>query len=145
MNQLNNLTKILPLLIFPILLLTGCGFAFESNRADLLKTAKIEDYGPKPPPDFVKQEEDLIKDSLKDPDSAEFRDTNGIPTIDIIQSAFASPKPMLVWVHFLEVNAKNSYGGYVGYEPYKFAWRTNRIVAYVSPDNPDFWTYLNNK
>jgi hypothetical protein len=80
------------------------------------------------------------------PTSGELRAIElAIPTTDIIQSAFASPKPMLVWVHFLEMNAKNSYGGYVGYEPYKFAWRTNRIVAYVSPDNPDFWTYLNNK
>lgn len=55
--------------------------------------------------DFIKIGEDLVRDSLKDPDSAK------------LESSFHSSGENDGYVCGL-VNAKNSYGGYTGKKPY---------------------------
>jgi hypothetical protein len=127
-------------IIVASVLLTGCGTVYESRRVELLKTAKVEDYGPKPPADYQEKEKAFVLSLLKDPESARFK-IIGEPVPQIIQSAFASPRPLLVWQHFLNVNAKNSFGGYTGYQPYIFSWRDGEIVAYLTSDS-GFWIYL---
>jgi hypothetical protein len=126
-------------------LLCGCGTVEQSRANKLAKTAKLEDYGPKPPDDYVKQEEAVVLAVLKDPDSAKFLHEEGSPQPAIIPSGLASPTPLLIWVHTFEVNAKNSYGGYVGATPYQFAWRDGKIVAFFSAEPGSrlgSWTYL---
>lgn len=62
---------------------------------------------PDPTPDeqLVAQVESQIRASMKDPDSAQFR------------PGFADAKKQIVCG---EVNAKNSYGGYTGFEKYSY-------------------------
>lgn len=142
----NNVNKYFKAFVFvwvTLVFLPGCGLVYQSRRDELLKTAKVEDYGVKPPVNFVKQEEDYLRADLKDPDSAEFRNDNLPPVTDIIQSGFGSPQPILVWTHILEMNGKNGFGGYVGYQPYKFAWKDGKMVAVYSTDIA-FWVYLKN-
>lgn len=64
---------------------------------------------------FVRDAKRAITDNFKDPDSALFRDL------------FLSNKAVPTLCG--EVNAKNSYGGYVGYRRFFF----NRIASYVEP------------
>lgn len=135
--------RITLLAIFSVLL-SGCGIAYQSNRSQLLKTATVQDYGIQPPDNYKEIEKSLIVSKLKDPDSAKFQ--FGSIYRDAIPGGFTSPKAVLVWRHDVMVNAKNSYGGYVGFQPYRFAWRDGRIFAVAYPDlsgGPYFcWEYV---
>ena len=64
------------------------------------------------------------------------------PFTSIIPSGFASPKPLLIWVGEVHVNAKNGFGGYTGFQTYQFAWRDGKIVAHFTQEN-GFWIYEN--
>lgn len=111
--------------------LLGCGLVYESRRKDMLATAKFEDYGVPPPANHCEIEAQMIRASLKDPGSAQFE--WGEVTRDAIQSGFASPTPILIWRSDVRVNAKNSFGGYVGFAPYHFAWRGEHVIAVAYP------------
>jgi hypothetical protein len=127
-------------------LVSGCGIAYESNRSQLLKSATVGDYGPRPPENYQDMEAGLVRSSLKDPDSAKFQ--FGAIYGDAIQSASFSPKAVLVWRSDVQVNAKNSYGGYAGFQPYHFAWRDGQIFAVAYPIVTEYgasdgvWQYL---
>jgi hypothetical protein len=125
-------------LVMLALALTGCGIAYESRKAHLEKTAKIEDYGPRPPADYQDLERQMILNGLKDPESARI-EFLGSPMASIIQARFASPKPILVWVSSARVNAKNSFGGYNGFSLYQFAWRDGKVVGTFSQEQ-GFWS-----
>lgn len=128
------------------LFLSGCGVAYNVKRSQMLKTATEADYGPPPPTNHQELEMQLIRANLKDPDSAKC-EFGGV-TRDAIQSGFASPTPILVWRTSVRVNAKNSYGGYTGFQPYHFAWRDGRVVAVAFPTvsaygvSDGYWQYL---
>ncbi len=117
-------SRILPpvLLVF---LFTGCGIAYEVNREKLLKSASVSDWGAPPPSWHWEVEEKWILNTLKDPNSAIFR--HGTVEKDAIIGGGGSAQ--LAWVSSLYVNAKNSYGGYVGDTLYQFAWKNERLVA----------------
>lgn len=139
---MKKLVAIFVLMLFAISI-SGCGVAYQMKRDELLKTATIEEYGPKPPSNHRDIEQQIINSVLKDPDSAKFQSWNdGYTTI--IQSGLGSPTPMLVWMTSVDVNAKNSYGGYTGYKTWYFAWSNGRIVATGSPDSTTSGTYYTN-
>jgi len=126
--------------------LASCGIAYNAKRSQMLKTATEADYGPPPPTNHQDIEMQMIRASLKDPDSAKFE--FGSVTRDVIQSGFASPTPILVWRTYVRVNAKNSYGGYTGFQPHHFAWQNGRVVAIAFPlvtasgVSDGYWQYL---
>ena len=128
------------------LFLSGCGVAYNAKRSQMLNTATVSDYGSRPPTDHQEFEMQIIRAGLKDPDSAKFE--FGDVARDAIQSGFMSPTPILIWRTYVRVNAKNSYGGYTGFQPYHFAWRDGKIFAIAYPnvgphgvsDGP--WQYL---
>jgi hypothetical protein len=126
-------------------LLSGCGFAYNINRDKLLQSATEADFGPPPPENHEEIEKAFILENLKDPESARFRSIDKINKT-AIQSGFASPTPILVWITALSVNAKNSYGGYSGFQYYAFAWQNERLVAFSGPtksmEEMVFWEYL---
>ncbi len=122
------------------LLLTGCGVAYQQQRSEILKSASTESFGPPPPADYRATGEQFIRHLLKDPDSAKF-EWVGEPQHEAIQPAFASPRATPVWVTTVQVNAKNSFGGYTGAEPFVLAWSHGRIVAYTSTSQ-GFWQYV---
>ncbi len=111
--------------------LSACGVAYNANRSKLLSTATEADYGPPPPDNHQDIEARAVLATLKDPESARFQ--FGGVSRDAIPSGPMSPTAMLVWVTFAQVNAKNSYGGYTGFQPWRFAWTNGRIVAVAPP------------
>lgn len=89
------------------ILLSSCGVAYEQRRAEILKTASSESFGPPPPADYRSIGEAFIKRLLKDPDSAKF-EWVGEPKHEAIQPAFVSPHATPVWVTVVRVNAKTA-------------------------------------
>ena len=104
----------------------GCGLTFEAKKAELLQTITPEDYGILPV-NHQDTEKRYILDSLKDPDSAKFE--WGGSRKDIMQKSFFDITAIPVIVTDVRVNAKNSYGGYTGYNLYEFAWKGGRLFA----------------
>jgi len=121
-------------------MLTACGVAYQQERSQVLRSGSTESFGPPPPADYRATGEAFIKRLLKDPESARF-EWLGEPRHEAIQPAFASPHAMPVWVTPLHVNAKNSFGGYTGFDLFSLAWRDGRIVAYYSAEH-GFWVYV---
>jgi len=73
--------------------------------------------------------ESLIANTLKDPGSAQFRRGQ------CFKGAFNSVPLMGMpkaygWIQQGEVNAKNSYGGYVGFRPYQVLMKDGQPVRY---------------
>jgi len=122
------------------MLFSSCGVAYEQQRAEVLKTASSESFGPPPPADYRSIGEAFIRRVLKDPESAKF-EWVGEPKHEAIQPAFASPHATPVWVTGVRVNAKNSFGGYTGFDPFALAWKNGKIVAYTSTETGGFWQY----
>jgi hypothetical protein len=110
--------------------LSGCGVAYQQERAEILRTATAADFGPPPPADYRARGEEFIKHLLKDPGSATF-EWVGEPRHEAIQPAIASPHARPVWVTVVRVNAKNSFGGYTGATPFALAWSHGRVIAYL--------------
>ena len=118
--------------------LYGCGIIYESRKKELLLNAKLEDYGQLPPDDHKEIERQIILSSLKDPDSAKFNKWMG-PDRFVIPSSNISPTPKPVWRTSVDVNAKNSYGGYTGFQSYVFAWSNGKIYALTTPRYHTWW------
>lgn len=76
--------------------------------------------------DVLRTCEDTIKKKLKDPDSAQFNDwtasKGGVPPDWMAYNPSAGDEP---YVAHGTVNAKNSFGGYVGAEP----WACDALVT----------------
>ena len=109
--------------IFP-----SCGVAYRAQRDEILKKNSDADFSPAPPADREKQERDLILSVLKDPDSAKLAFLS--VEKDAIQKQLLSPEAVPVWVSNVSVNAKNSFGGYTGAQPWRIAWHKGQLFAY---------------
>lgn len=118
-------------------ILSGCGIAYESNKRALLKDPNL-DYGPPPPADYQDIEKQAILGFLKDPESARFKFYE--PRKEIVMQGMG--KAVTAWVTKVDVNAKNSYGGYVGFTPYLYAWKDGKVIAKsgeVAENGQFFW------
>ena len=107
------------------LFLAGCA---ELNPLPTREQIAVADCGPKP----MKYQETMkawLEATLKDPESARYRNFSE-PVKDCIrQSVFEGGQLIFGWSMSVEMNAKNSYGGYNGYETYSFMIRDEKIVA----------------
>jgi hypothetical protein len=91
-----------------LILTTGCG-TITASTAEI----NVADYGPRPE-NIEARVKAVFKKSLKDPDSALYKFgemRHGWYFSGILNGA----EKVFGWVQIVEVNAKNSYGGYVGY------------------------------
>jgi len=126
-------------------MLSGCGIAYGIKRDEMLRNATEADFGPRPPANHEETEKNLVLERLKDPESARFKSVDKIKNT-AIQTGFASPTPVLVWITAIGVNAKNGYGGYTGFQYYGFAWKDNKVIAISSPaeslDGAVYWNYI---
>ena len=120
-------------------MLAGCTVAFQTSRDRLIKTATLEDYGPRPAADHRAVERIYIEAWLRDPESAEFRFGELQP--GIMPSATWSPRAILVWVSWITVNARNGFGGYTGFQQWAIAWRDGEMVAVWTPRQHG-WEYF---
>ncbi|MDA8089227.1 MAG: hypothetical protein M0Z61_03230 [Nitrospiraceae bacterium] len=127
------------LFILCLLSLSACGIAYNSRKAELLKTAKPVDWGPPPPSGYANIEKNFVLGLLKDPYSAVFKGPSE-PQRDIVGKMF-SPTPRLAWVSYLAVNAKNGFGGYTGDSYYEFAWINGEIFdVWVRNPGDNIWS-----
>jgi hypothetical protein len=113
------------LTVIAALFLVGCETTSERNSA-----FASNDPGPKP-----ENHEQMIREwilpRLKDPESARLRFeplTNGR-----YRSSGFSPW-VYCWHAKVWVNAKNSYGGYTGEQPYWFSIRDGQIQRVTTPN-----------
>lgn len=119
------------------------GFSFSGctsmSDAQLLAAAREVGYGAELPENW----QDLIKRAmeyrLKDPSSAVYK--FGVPFKGALSKApiegggFDSAG----WIVRVQINAKNSYGGYVGFQPYEFMIRDGVVIRINSNG---FWTRI---
>ncbi|EMX9223692.1 TPA: hypothetical protein U2L64_004070 [Citrobacter koseri] len=97
----------------------------DAEFAEKVKNINLDtaDVGAKPQ-NYKKLVEDAIKEQLKDPDSARFTDmTNPRKEVMVDQGNFIYGYSTCVYV-----NAKNSYGGYVGKQRYWAFIRNNQVL-----------------
>lgn len=115
-----------------IALLCACvallGACATREQIDAAVTA---DYGMPPPADvWHRNVKAWFDNTLKDPESAQYK--MGCPVKGYMQRAvFDGPGMEFVgYMALVEVNAKNSYGGYTGYESYfAFLQQDGRIFS----------------
>lgn len=77
---------------------------------------------------FAKEAMTVIKNQMKDPDSAQFRNLREIKNTANLAVVCG------------EINAKNSYGGYVGYTPFSYS---KEGVGIISNNNRGYESLLN--
>lgn len=96
--------------------LTGCAIPKQETYYTLTQE-EIDNSNPEKLPDNYKS---LIKNyfirALKDPDSAKYIFYKPV-------RAYTASTKIVFWMVRVDVNAKNSYGGYTGYKPFIFATR----------------------
>ena len=104
-------TAIIPAAIVSVLFM-GC--LTTAPTAEQIASAS---RGPMPT-EYVSKVQNAILDILKDPESARFRDISD-PFKSYTTKILPDRTPIYGWAVSIEVNAKNSYGGYNGFAPYE--------------------------
>ena len=95
----------------------------QQNPKKVLNSTN-KDYGDLPK-DYKQIIELVIKSQLKDPDSAKFKHLE--PTKCNFLSKDASKKTLYGWCIRYYYNAKNSFGGYVGYKLMEERWYQGKL------------------
>lgn len=115
--------------ILGTMLLSGCAAAPSSQE---LVNA---DYGERPQ-NYVQTIHEYFDASLKDPSSVVYHDITA-PEHDWIRDApIAGYQMHYGWKVFATINAKNSYGGYTGFQTYRFLFRGEQLDKIITPDTP---------
>jgi hypothetical protein len=73
--------------------------------------------------------------TLKDPSSVQYRNITAPSKGYIRGPLIAGGHVTYGWTVSAAVNAKNSYGGYVGFRTYTFLFRGDKIVDMITPEN----------
>jgi hypothetical protein len=114
---------------FILILLGGCASA--PNQQQMANA----DYGsPQTPAQCLTAVEEKVKYVMKDPSSVQWQHNSCI-------KGYWSSVPIMglpiAYGYFQSgsINAKNSYGGYVGFKPYQALIRNGRVVRYCVQDN----------
>jgi hypothetical protein len=96
--------------VIAITLATGCAGMFQVPPAEM--------YGEAPDPFMAEMMiEDAVKNKLKDPDSAKFKNITGpYKAYGNIGAAYGGDIKFAGWVYYVDVNARNSFGGYSGHK-----------------------------
>lgn len=74
-----------------------------------------------------------LRSSLKDPGSAQVENLRG-PSRVTMKGSMLGP-PQYGWGICANVNAKNSFGGYVGFRPVAMIWRDGRVLTTAGGSN----------
>ena len=76
--------------------------------------------------------------NLKDPDSARYTFgplNKGYYWPNRAYGSLTAEKAQFAWEQTVGINAKNSFGGYTGQQPYTFHFRAGKIVHYFNIDD----------
>ncbi len=102
---------------------TQTSSGYRSSRPDYTvpdEVAKSAQYPPKPS-DFREEVKRYLRLRLKDPDSAIYDNWT------LERAYLGSSPPVYGWMSSVSVNAKNSYGGYTGFDMYHFWHEGGRV------------------
>jgi hypothetical protein len=77
----------------------------------------------------VSQAKDAVRGVLKDPDSAQFRNAGQFFKTLYNVGLSAVGEPETLWALCIEVNSKNSYGAYTGYQNWLVKFRNGYAVS----------------
>ena len=90
------------------------------------------DYGA-PPAHYMDAVHRYLDEILKDPSTAQYRELSA-PFKGYVQAGLLyGGRRTYGWMVNVEVNAKNSYGGYVGFRTYSFLFRGEQLVDVIPP------------
>lgn len=100
--------------------------AFTTKKKYAEYVASLPPEGEQPTLEYVQRAVlAYFKLALKDPDSAKYEwGSIELGTWKGALERFGTPG----WIATVHVNAKNSYGGYTGFTPFKFVFRSGSIV-----------------
>lgn len=120
--------------IFTLLVVFLCSCSatqieYQNNLKVLLQNSTNEDYGTLPK-EYKTITETGIKMLLKDPDSAKFIWSE--PYRCNFPAKDSPATPLLGWCTKVKYNAKNSFGGYVGYKLHETRWYKGDIYSVCS-------------
>lgn len=103
--------------------------ALLATLAGCVTTENISaaDYGPAPA-NAEQQSREWLERVLKDPESARLKFGPLVKAVTKDGLVYGG-KTHAGWVQIVEVNAKNSYGGYTGYKPYYLFFLGGAITA----------------
>lgn len=124
--------KAIGIVAISAVLLSGCGVAYRNAAAEFISTQPPSAWGSAPPSDYKALQRKILLISLKDPESARFQGEDGQPERVVISASMTDPKVVPVYLTRVQVNAKNSFGGYTGFKEYRFFWNEGRLYAHES-------------
>lgn len=105
-------------------LASGCVSSHGPLRADGTEVTQA-DAGDRPG-DVKALIQAHLRTALKDPASAQVEEIVG-PAFLSVKASFLGPEAY-GWATCFRVNAKNSYGGYVGFHPMVILWRDGSLI-----------------
>jgi hypothetical protein len=124
--------------ILAAMALLGCAATPPSEQ----EIAAVGGYGPPLTIDYQAAIKKWFLTYLKDPLSAQNHFLSA-PSKDAVRTSFNEGQQLFAGYQVLvDVNAKNSSGGYTGFESYGFLFRDNRIVnvmKLVSNETGTYW------
>lgn len=92
------------------------------------------DFGPPLTADYKKAVKQYFSDKLFDPYSAVYDNFSNPQKYWIADPYSSGGKQYVGYIIFLNVNAKNRMGGYVGAKKYGFLFRDNAIIKVMEPE-----------
>ena len=106
--------------------LSGCAVGTPPAPEQMLSA----DYGPIPTDDQIKRGiKSYLETKLKDPDSALTKNISQPEKGFLTLSSIAEGSRYTYgWLVYFDVNAKNSYGGFVGYKKYSVVIRDGKVM-----------------
>ncbi|MCX8602608.1 MULTISPECIES: hypothetical protein [unclassified Gilliamella] len=106
--------------------LTGCTTSKQETYYTLTQEEIDNSHPEKLPVNYKSLIRNFFATSLKDPDSAKFVFYKPV-------RAYSASTKTVFWMVQVDVNAKNSYGGYTGYKPFIFARKTDGGIMEITP------------
>lgn len=103
--------------------LTGCAGAFK-------KPDPAADYG-LPPLNYEQATKDYFHEILKDPYSAKYRFEAPQKAYMNTGLAYGGGVKWQGWLVDVRINAKNSFGGYIGEKPYMILFRGENVFKHI--------------
>jgi hypothetical protein len=117
--------------LFSLLLVSGCAGGPPPEIGPALGPVTTIDPEPQ-----IRQKMDLI---LKDSGSAQYRRVGGPVPGRVQAPLITGGRTSEGWGFCYLINAKNSYGGYTGYQPYYFIFRDNALLDYAANPQLSSW------
>jgi hypothetical protein len=111
--------------------LAGCGISFRNSADEFQRTQPPSAWGKAPPTGHQDAEKQFVLRTLKDSESARFE--HRAPERWLSPVSQTDPGVVPTWRSVLRVNAKNSYGGYTGFQEWQFFYYDGELSSVSTP------------